>query len=629
MDDPLPPNPYTALGVAKDANLAAIRSVYRKLVLTCHPDKVQDAALKIQMAEKFHQVQQAYEILSDDTRRRSYDDRARLSVLRAEMAERGASRRSYSPPPFTRAKTSWNGPSPVYESPIYEVRVPKAEGPRRAAYTDDDYFSSKAAPSRPTYRKSDDRHASFTRKPSGRAAEEKRRARDIEEEQERALRKREMEKAAEASANAERRKKREKDRRRESDFKSSRKNAYVEDFSDSDSSFDERAYSRKYEATPRRKQEETRKRDRRDGERTSAKHDEYEFDDGLDAKIHSATDYISKTPLESQSRRGSSPIVEIRPRHTRAASTVETRAPPATPPLPPRPIEKERERERRASARGRGGRDRSPVRSSGKSKRTPEIASPPPTPRPTLKGISSDPRGLERQPVSSPRREPVRAATVQSTQKPANIGLKRAETMPVKSSGLRHGETHVHDSGYGTESSDVSDSPPPLKPTKYVVAIDDDDEATVVYQSPDELKSRRSREEPSKSSRRSERPEIGGRGSSSRKAPLPRSQTFREEPSPKSRPTPTLSRTESARPPPLQSRQSSRRELFGEVSPPDTPYRIVNQSPKIRVEDARFADYSPYGSRRGSEEISRDSYPGSTFETHKRPSHGRSDTRVA
>ena len=84
--DELPPDPYKLLGVAKDAKLPEIRSAHRKLVLKCHPDKVQDAALKAIKQDEFQKVQQAYELLSDDTRRLQYDEQVKLYALRKEMA---------------------------------------------------------------------------------------------------------------------------------------------------------------------------------------------------------------------------------------------------------------------------------------------------------------------------------------------------------------------------------------------------------------------------------------------------------------------------------------------------------------------------------------------------------------
>lgn len=88
MGDPLPPDPYIALGVAKDATAAAIKTQYRKLVLKFHPDKVQDETQKQAAADQFHKIQTAYEIVSDEARRARYDAQYKLSELRKDVMER-------------------------------------------------------------------------------------------------------------------------------------------------------------------------------------------------------------------------------------------------------------------------------------------------------------------------------------------------------------------------------------------------------------------------------------------------------------------------------------------------------------------------------------------------------------
>ncbi|KAI9803628.1 MAG: hypothetical protein M1833_000540 [Piccolia ochrophora] len=84
MASSLPPDPYAALGVPRDATLPAIRAAYRKLILKTHPDKIQDAALRAQKQDEFQRIQQAYELLSDDTQRREYHE----SLKAAEMKSR-------------------------------------------------------------------------------------------------------------------------------------------------------------------------------------------------------------------------------------------------------------------------------------------------------------------------------------------------------------------------------------------------------------------------------------------------------------------------------------------------------------------------------------------------------------
>ncbi|KAK5663146.1 hypothetical protein OQA88_6563 [Cercophora sp. LCS_1] len=82
----LPPDPWKALGVDKSADKSEIRSAYKKLVLKCHPDKVQDPQLKAQKQDEFQKVQQAYELLNDDTERTKYEDQVKLMELRKQAA---------------------------------------------------------------------------------------------------------------------------------------------------------------------------------------------------------------------------------------------------------------------------------------------------------------------------------------------------------------------------------------------------------------------------------------------------------------------------------------------------------------------------------------------------------------
>jgi DnaJ-class molecular chaperone len=64
------PNFYEILGVSKDADEHAIKKAYRALSLKYHPDRNQseDADIKIR------EINEAYEILSDSSKRREYDN---------------------------------------------------------------------------------------------------------------------------------------------------------------------------------------------------------------------------------------------------------------------------------------------------------------------------------------------------------------------------------------------------------------------------------------------------------------------------------------------------------------------------------------------------------------------------
>ena len=60
---------YEILGVARDADAATIKSAYRKLARKYHPDvnKTKEAE------EKFKDINEAYEVLSDKAKRQRYD----------------------------------------------------------------------------------------------------------------------------------------------------------------------------------------------------------------------------------------------------------------------------------------------------------------------------------------------------------------------------------------------------------------------------------------------------------------------------------------------------------------------------------------------------------------------------
>jgi DnaJ-class molecular chaperone len=79
-------DPYEALGVARDATDAAIRSAYRKLAKTHHPDLNPG---KPEAAERFKEIGTAYGLLSDKDKRARFD-RGEIDASGAERAaERG------------------------------------------------------------------------------------------------------------------------------------------------------------------------------------------------------------------------------------------------------------------------------------------------------------------------------------------------------------------------------------------------------------------------------------------------------------------------------------------------------------------------------------------------------------
>ena len=61
---------YALLGVAKDADDAALKKAYRKMAMRWHPDKNKGSA---EAEKKFKDISEAYDVLSDSNKRAIYD----------------------------------------------------------------------------------------------------------------------------------------------------------------------------------------------------------------------------------------------------------------------------------------------------------------------------------------------------------------------------------------------------------------------------------------------------------------------------------------------------------------------------------------------------------------------------
>src|SRR5919197_6027594 len=62
---------YAVLGVTKSATTDEIKKAYRKLARQLHPDRNPNDATA---EERFKAVSEAYDVLSDEKRRKEYDD---------------------------------------------------------------------------------------------------------------------------------------------------------------------------------------------------------------------------------------------------------------------------------------------------------------------------------------------------------------------------------------------------------------------------------------------------------------------------------------------------------------------------------------------------------------------------
>lgn len=68
---------YANLGIAPSAPAETIKSAYRKQAAQYHPDKNPSP----DAAARFREIQEAYEVLSDAQRRRSYDEHRQRSLI--------------------------------------------------------------------------------------------------------------------------------------------------------------------------------------------------------------------------------------------------------------------------------------------------------------------------------------------------------------------------------------------------------------------------------------------------------------------------------------------------------------------------------------------------------------------
>ncbi|GAB7353061.1 hypothetical protein MBLNU459_g3611t1 [Dothideomycetes sp. NU459] len=586
MASPLPPDPYVALGVAKDATPAQIKTTYRKLALKCHPDKVTDESQKAAAADQFHRIQQAYEIIGDDDKRSRYDAQVKLAELRKDVMQRQATSGTRADvrtsafevpvPTPGRAAYSARGPDRVYEE----------KKPSKAYDSDYDYFGDTRASSRKY-----DEYERAAKKTSPR--DEKDRAKVYDRDN----------KENERATRTDRRRTRDKETRRERETK---RYPTVDDGSDET---DDATARQKYESAKRREDERERERymaAQSKRQRESVQQEPYEdrtrkySDKELEARMYMDKARDGGRPAVPRTTSMRDTYVDTqrdRPAFVRRSSVRPAPKRDFSPPAPPR-RERDRDRERKMSVPEADDYEELRERRDSRERRAP----------PTLTTAHSSPAAIKIPRDRVERAVPSRSQSLQADfdhRDPAPPSLRRSETMPMhsntsprrkeeyaplKQSGLRQTEIN-DDTGLPTPSATPdSYAPPPgaYTSTKYRYPTADDDveysngRRTVVREPSDRERDRRPARSPSPVARQ-------GRSASARYTapapppPLRTNQTYGSY-------GPTLNESPASynRPSPVRREASER--LYGEVpstKPVSTKYEYATSG---RDRDDRARD---------------------------------------
>lgn len=543
MTSPPDINPYTVLGVQKDATVPEIKAAHRKLVLKCHPDKIQDESLRSKAQDDFQQVQQAYELLSDPARRIKYDQKSRLAELRREKMERSADSTPFAyPSPRTSSNTRWES----RDGRIYEERTP----------ADTNYFDEEfrfAEEPRPMSRKNDDLGRRRTK-----GLDEKRQSRSTPLNTFFAARETARENAR--ATHSSRAKYRTKERKREAYEKYERAAAY-DDLSDPASDSSETPIymppRRHFESTRRAESSSSRRAKTKE---SSRRYDFRDYDDQYSDDYESKHDYLHTEARDYILRSRGSVPVEIDSRNRGSESPMRHRGYESAGPD---------SSSRRPGRSARSSRDTaSPSKSRSDSY---ENLDSPRSPRPKVPSMptAATSMGVKGPPPVRPPPQFTRSATSTAVySRSKRDGSARAESslhnmvygdsIPPRSSKRRD----RYDSGYSSPNTPevpIGTSSPKTTSTRYKIVTEEPDTVLI---DPDKPSSRR---QSVPSPPRQERPSL------SRTASKPvRSSTC-------AYPSDSAARYEFK--PPSASRTSSSRRLFGEVE----------YSPRPRSKDIKYA----------------------------------------
>ncbi|KAJ5184780.1 Heat shock protein DnaJ [Penicillium cf. griseofulvum] len=286
----IPPDidPYAVLGVAKDATIPEIRAAHRKRVLKCHPDKIQDESQRIVAQEEFQNVQQAYELLSDDVRRTKHDQKVKIAELKRELLERRRTDSTYNSP-----RGSGGSTREFRNGHFMEERVPiEVFFEEELRFTDE--------PRSTTARKCEE----FGLRSKTKQTEEKKKARTPMSMYHQVKEEREAAKATAKATHSDRAKMRDVERRRQAEAKRDTFESYAEsDEETSDSSLPRRYHIKRTslrEQESRTRPSDSRRREHRYEEETDV---EDHWQSKFDSQYFNAEDYIASKARSSKSPR--------------------------------------------------------------------------------------------------------------------------------------------------------------------------------------------------------------------------------------------------------------------------------------------------------------------------------------